>query len=85
VLLLLPAGDPSSAIILGGLYGPERPPNLPGDNLKDAKTIQLKDSASNRLTFGTDGIVLHASGDLTIAAPGRRVRIVADKIDFDKG
>jgi hypothetical protein len=103
VLLILPESDPSHAVVLGGLYGPSRPPDACVEGSKrarvrlqtpaheglllddDARKIRLKDSASNSMEFSRDGIVLHAEGDLTIRAPGRRIRIVAGQIDFDRG
>jgi hypothetical protein len=36
------------------------------------------------MEFGPDAVELHATTDLTIEAPGRRIVIVADAVDFER-
>ncbi len=60
---------------------------------RDGQTIRLDDQAgavciaSRGGTFALDpeGVLLRANADMRIEAPGRRIVIVADKIDFEQG
>jgi phage baseplate assembly protein gpV len=60
---------------------------------RDGQLLRLDDQAgaiklkSRGGVFNLDpkGVVLQADADLRIAAPGRHITIVADKIDFQKG
>lgn len=59
----------------------------------DGQSVRLDDQAGSvRLAsrggaFALDpkGVLLHADADMRIEAPGRRIVIVADKIDFEQG
>jgi phage baseplate assembly protein gpV len=52
---------------------------------RDTDGATLRNGAGSRLEITKDGVVLHAEADLTIDAPGRRLLIRADTIDFERG
>lgn len=87
-------------VVLGGVYGPDDPPSgalnpdcitlatpaggrLILDELAEALTIEAP--AGGRIAFDDGGTVLHSERDLVIEAPGQRIRICADQIDFVRG
>ncbi|GGI74027.1 hypothetical protein GCM10007973_08580 [Polymorphobacter multimanifer] len=47
--------------------------------------IRLETAAGDLLDISPDGARLHVTRDLTIEAPGRRLRIRADRVDFEQG
>lgn len=52
---------------------------------RDTDGALLRNSHGSRLEITESGVVLHAEADLTIAAPGRRLLIRADTVDFERG
>jgi len=52
---------------------------------RDTDGATLRNRAGSRLEITESGVVLHAEADLTIDAPGRRLLIRADTIDFERG
>lgn len=52
---------------------------------RDTDGATLRNGAGSRLEITKSGVVLHAEADLTIDAPGRRLLIRADTIDFERG
>jgi len=52
---------------------------------RDTDGATLRNKAGSRLEITSSGVVLHAEADLTIDAPGRRLLIRADTIDFERG
>jgi len=52
---------------------------------RDTDAATLRNGAGSRLEITTSGVVLHAEADLTIEAPGRRLLIRADTVDFERG
>ncbi len=52
---------------------------------RDADGATLRNAAGSRLEITESGVVLHAEADLTISAPGRRLLIRADTVDFERG
>lgn len=52
---------------------------------RDTDGATLRNKAGSRLEITQSGVVLHAEADLTIDAPGRRLLIRADTIDFERG
>lgn len=51
----------------------------------DDSRILVDNGAGSRLELTPDAVTLHAAADLEIAAPGRRLVIRADTIDFERG
>ena len=49
------------------------------------KTIRLEDATGNHIALSPNGFMLHSAADLRIEAPGRAIKIIADKIDFERG
>ena len=49
------------------------------------RTIRLEDASRNSLEFSPDNVVLHATTNMRIEAPGKTIKILADKIDFERG
>ncbi len=49
------------------------------------RTIRLEDASKSSLEFSPAGVVLHAAVNLRIEAPGKQIKIVADKIDLERG
>ena len=52
---------------------------------RDTDGALLRNGAGSRLEITESGVVLHAEADLTIAAPGHRLVIRADTVDFERG
>lgn len=60
---------------------------------RDGQLLRLDDqegairleSRGGVFDLNPDGVVLETKADLRIAAPGRRITIIADRIDFEKG
>ena len=50
----------------------------------EANRVRLEDASGTYMEFGPDAVELHATTDLTIEAPGRRIVIVADAVDFER-
>jgi phage baseplate assembly protein gpV len=103
VLVVLPRGDPSLGLVLGGLFGAHAPPDQAGvahaavrrhtwrtaggqqvqlDD--DGRSIALTNQGGSSLTLAPKQVVLHAATDLEISAPGRKITIRADSVDFRK-
>ncbi|MGL4966254.1 MAG: phage baseplate assembly protein V [Inquilinus sp.] len=101
VLILFPDGDPARGIVMGGLFGEREWPGAAGEGRRsftfrspsgqvftldgERALARLQTSAGDMLELGPDGTVLRSTTDLTIEAPGRRVTIRANAIDFKKG
>lgn len=51
---------------------------------RDTDGATLRNGAGSRLEITKSGVVLHAEADLTIDAPGRRLVIRADTVDFER-
>lgn len=62
---------------------------LPGGQVvrvaADGDRVVLENHAGSRVELSADGVVVHAAGDLTLEAPGRRLRLRADRIDLERG
>ena len=52
---------------------------------RDSDRVVLSNQAGSRLELTEAGVLLHAEADLTIEAPGRRLVIRADTVDFERG
>jgi phage baseplate assembly protein V len=52
---------------------------------RDTDAATLRNKAGSRLEITETGVILHAEADLTISAPGRRLLIRADPVDFERG
>ena len=52
---------------------------------RDTDGATLRNGAGSRIEITASGVLLHAEADLTIDAPGRRLLIRADTIDFERG
>jgi phage baseplate assembly protein gpV len=52
---------------------------------RDTDGALLRNGAGSRLEITKSGVVLYAEADLTIAAPGHRLVIRANTVDFEKG
>lgn len=52
---------------------------------RDTDGATLRNRAGSRLEITESGVLLHAEADLTIAAPGKRLLIRADTVDFERG
>lgn len=52
---------------------------------RDTDAATLRNKAGSRLEITETGVILHAEADLTISAPGRRLLIQADTVDFERG
>lgn len=101
VLVLFPEGDPARGIVMGGLFGerdlpgpgaPERRGftlrSPGGQELMLGGTqplARLTTAAGDVFELGPRGSRLTASQDLLIAAPGRKITIMADAIEFERG
>lgn len=48
-------------------------------------SIRLENASGSFLSLTPDGIELHASGDMALAAPGQGLRLVSHRIDLDRG
>lgn len=101
VLVLFPDGDPARGIVMGGLFGerdlpgpgaPERRGftlRSPGGQellLGGSQPLaRLATAAGDVFELGPGGSRLSACQDLLIAAPGRKITILADAIEFERG
>lgn len=52
---------------------------------RDGDQVLIGNAAESRLEMSEEAVLLHSAVDLTIAAPGRRLVIKADTIDFQRG
>lgn len=52
---------------------------------RDGDRLVISNGAGSRVELTADRVLLHAEADLTIAAPGRRLVLRADTIDFQRG
>lgn len=103
VLVALPHGDPARGVVVGGVYGPHRPPD---SGVEDARVgrytfttrggqrlvldettdrVRVDNADGSFVELAPDRVRVHAAADLTIEAPGRRIRLVADAIDLERG
>jgi phage baseplate assembly protein V len=103
VLLLAPGGDFAQALVLGGLYGPDGPPDAGVEGGRVARSnvhtaagqrllfdgtgrrVRIEDGAGSWIELGPERVEVHAAADLTIEAPGRRLLLRAERIDFERG
>jgi phage baseplate assembly protein gpV len=97
VLALLSPDDPAQGVVLGGLYGLDvKDPAVrqytivtPGGQrvLLDDENgrVRMENKSGSHVEMGPDAVRVHAGVDLTIEAPGRRVTIRGDAIDFERG
>lgn len=83
---------PDAAPQDGGLSGGEIDSHLwlgpDGQKLTLSATsdrVVVANRGGSRLEFTESAVTLHAAADLTIAAPGRRLLIRADTVDFERG
>ncbi len=51
----------------------------------EARTLKIEDPAGSYVELAPELVSIHAATDLTIEAPGRKVRIVAASVDFETG
>jgi uncharacterized protein involved in type VI secretion and phage assembly len=119
VLVLLLNGDPDQAVVLGGLYGANGPPdagvedgavrrytlttpgaqrvrlddqeqtieieNSNGDFIRLApEEVRLGDNQGSLIELTPGRCRIHATADLEIGAPGKKVTISAQAIDFER-
>ncbi len=49
-----------------------------------ARTLTLTDPQGNRVQLGPQGLRIHAAHDMLLEAPGHRITIRGDRIDFEK-
>ncbi|MFN3273951.1 MAG: phage baseplate assembly protein V [Paracoccus sp. (in: a-proteobacteria)] len=101
VLVLLPQGDPSFGLVIGGLYGEQALPQRATDTPRgivlrsgDGQSVHLSGKGGRLHLSNREGSVLDlspgrmrmaAAGDLLIEAPGRTLTIRAAAINFEKG
>lgn len=52
---------------------------------RDGDSIVIANSAGSRIELNENGVLLHAEADLTIEAPGKKMVIRADTVDFERG
>lgn len=52
---------------------------------RDTDGVALRNKAGSRLEITETGVILFAEADLTISAPGHRLLIQADTVDFERG
>ncbi len=102
VIVLFNHGDPSQAIVLGGVYGLDGPldSGVEGGkierytlNTRGGQKIQFNDSGGIIRFENNDGsyfelsekkVKIFCSRDLDIAAPGNKIKIRANEIDFER-
>lgn len=62
---------------------------LPGGQVvrvaADGDAVVLENAAGSSVELTDAGVVVHAVGDLTLEAPGRRLLLRADRIDLERG
>jgi phage baseplate assembly protein gpV len=101
VLIVFPQGDPAYGIVLGGLYGKRKAPGLVDSGTRpfafrtgngqaitlDAEKglARIETSGGDVVELGPDGSKIHAKRDLVIEAPGRKLTIRANAIEFERG
>lgn len=101
VLVLLVHEDPGQALVLGGLYGQESPPDdgVEGGAVKrfsfrtaegqlislDDRSLRLENSAGSFVELSPDRLHIFSHAPLTIEAPGSTVLIRANQVDFEQG
>jgi phage baseplate assembly protein gpV len=101
VLVLFPQGDPAYGLVLGGLYGTRKSPGLVDSGTRpfvirtgngqaitldaDKGIARIETSGGDVMEMGPNGARLHATRDLLIEAPGRKLTIRADAIEFERG
>ncbi|MEM9853595.1 MAG: phage baseplate assembly protein V [Pseudomonadota bacterium] len=100
VLIHSPSGRPEHGVVLGALTGRDALALDAGDGERfgfvtgaghrltfdeGRGEAELEVPSGSRCTLGPKGIALSAQGDLTLEAPGRRVLILGDRIDFERG
>lgn len=84
---LFGAGGPADAGVDGGEVVRWTLQTAAGHRLTldDAgRTIRLEDPTGSSLVLAPDGVRLHAAVDLVVEAPGRRIAIRADAVDFER-
>lgn len=78
VLVLLPASDPGQAIVLGGLYGPEQPPDTQAGTPRDSRyTFRTSDGQEVVMDGDTHTIRLTDGHGSTVELGPDRLRITA--------
>ncbi len=90
----------ADGVVIGSLPGTRRLPLDCGDNRRlavlsesgqslvmddDASSVTLQSDGGTQLILNPDGGRLTAHGDLILEAPGRTIKIRADRIDFERG
>lgn len=101
VLIVFPQGDPAYGVVLGGLYGRRKSPGLVDSGTRpfafrtgngqaltldaDKGIARLETSGGDILEMGPNGTHVHATRDFLIEAPGRKLTIRADAIEFERG
>ena len=100
VLVLLPAGDPAAAVVLGGLYGVTTAADpgghrgtrmsvrtADGQQIRldgGARSVVLTDGHGSSVELGPDLLRITAATDLLLEAPGRAMRVRARTVDFEE-
>jgi phage protein D/phage baseplate assembly protein gpV len=51
----------------------------------ETKTVRLEDSSRSYLEFSPEQVTLSAKTDIRLEAPGKKIKILADQIDFERG
>jgi hypothetical protein len=51
---------------------------------RDGDQVVISNSGGTRVEMSSEAMLIHAAVDLTIEAPGRRMVIKADTIDFER-
>ena len=101
VLIVFPQGDPAYGLVLGGLYGRRKSPGLVDGGTRpfafrtkngqaitldaDKGLARIETSGGDVLELGPDGTRVHATRDLLIEAPGRKLTIRANTVEFERG
>jgi phage baseplate assembly protein V len=101
VLLLSLQGNPAQSIVVGGLYGAHRLPgehrasphvfsltSQSGHSITlddERRFVRVQNADGSCIEMKNGAMSLHASGDLTIEAPGRTITIRGNQIDFVQG
>lgn len=79
-------GEPGVGVVAGavGVYGLRLPTGQTLRLSAAADTAQLSNRTGSRVELTESGIVLHSEGDFVIEAPGRLLRLQADRIEFEQ-
>lgn len=101
VLIVFPQGDPAYGLVLGGLYGKRKSPGLVDSGTRpfafrtkngqsitldaDKGLARIETSGGDVLELGPEGTRVHATRDLLIEAPGRKLTIRANTVEFERG